>query len=68
AQIHAFSDDQPGHMWVGAQSSGDSLLLRFSDDGRGMPEEVAAHAFDPFFTTKRGSGGSGLGLHVVHNL
>ena len=68
AQIHAFSEDQPGHMWVGAQSSGDSLLLRFSDDGRGMPEEVAAHAFDPFFTTKRGSGGSGLGLHVVHNL
>ncbi|MGE4069962.1 MAG: two-component regulator propeller domain-containing protein [Lysobacterales bacterium] len=68
AQIHAFSEDQPGHMWIGAQSSGESLLLRFSDDGRGMTEEVAAHAFDPFFTTRRGSGGSGLGLHVVHNL
>jgi signal transduction histidine kinase/ligand-binding sensor domain-containing protein len=68
AQMHAFSEDKPGHMWVGAQSSGEALLLRFSDDGRGMPEEVAAHAFDPFFTTKRGSGGSGLGLHVVHNL
>lgn len=68
AQMHAFAEGQAGHMWIGAQTQGEQVLLRFSDDGRGMQDDIAAHAFDPFFTTRRGSGGSGLGLHVVHNL
>ena len=30
-----------------------------------VPQELV---FDPFFTTRLGKGGSGLGLHIVHNL
>jgi signal transduction histidine kinase/ligand-binding sensor domain-containing protein len=48
--------------------SGGWVELCFRDDGVGMSPAVAARAFDPFFTTRRGQGGSGLGLHVVHNL
>jgi two-component system nitrogen regulation sensor histidine kinase GlnL len=33
------------------------------DNGRGVPEDIAAHLFDPFVTTK--SSGSGLGLALV---
>ncbi|MBL8242596.1 MAG: hypothetical protein JNL89_00305, partial [Rhodanobacteraceae bacterium] len=68
AIIHAFTPERPGRMRVAARVEDDQLELSFSDDGRGMEASVAARAFDPFFTTRRGSGGSGLGLHVVHNL
>ena len=68
AIIHAFTPERPGRMRIVARVEGDQLELCFRDDGRGMEASVAARAFDPFFTTRRGSGGSGLGLHVVHNL
>jgi len=44
------------------------VSLRYTDDGRGMTDEVKAQAFQPFFTTGRAGGGSGLGLHIVHSL
>jgi ligand-binding sensor domain-containing protein/signal transduction histidine kinase len=66
--LHAFAEEQGGLMRISADREGDLLVLRYRDDGRGMTDAVAAHAFDPFFTTRRGSGGSGLGLHVVFNL
>ena len=42
--------------------------LTYTDDGKGIPAAVLGRVFDPFFTTRRGSGGSGLGLHIVYNL
>lgn len=41
-------------------------VIAFSDDGRGMSEDVARRAFQPMFTTK--GGGSGLGLTTVRIL
>jgi signal transduction histidine kinase len=45
----------------------DTIRLIYSDDGQGIPPELQSKVFDPFFTTQRGSGGSGLGLHIVYN-
>ena len=43
------------------------LQMVYRDDGRGMEEETLSRLFEPFFTTKPGSGGSGLGMHIVYN-
>jgi len=68
ALVHAFDGRETGHMTVAARIDGNELELRFTDDGNGMPADIAARAFDPFFTTRRSAGGSGLGLHLVYNL
>jgi signal transduction histidine kinase/cell division protein FtsB len=41
------------------------VVLTFSDNGIGMPEEVVSHAFEPLFTTKAQGVGTGLGLAQV---
>jgi signal transduction histidine kinase len=40
------------------------LLVRFRDNGAGIPKEVIPFIFDPFYTTKEPGKGTGLGLSV----
>ncbi|MGR9051395.1 MAG: sensor histidine kinase [Gammaproteobacteria bacterium] len=65
---HAFADRDHGVMTVSAEQRGDKVLLKFRDDGVGMPSDIVNRIFDPFFTTKLGQGGSGLGMSIVYNL
>lgn len=43
------------------------IKLQVQDDGQGIPASLLPRIFDPFVTTRLGSGGSGLGLHIVFN-
>ena len=69
ALIHGFEGRPSGSVSVSCAAAGaDGVELCIEDDGRGMDESVRRRIFDPFFTTKLGTGGSGLGMHIVHNI
>ena len=44
------------------------VSLTITDNGTGIPEDVADRIFDPFFTTKSPDKGSGLGLSISKSL
>lgn len=67
--VHGFERDQPGNITIRAWLEDDDMVVfEYGDDGAGMDADTLSKLFDPFFTTKRGSGGSGLGAHILYNL
>jgi len=66
---HGFAGRNGGHIKIAARRlEDDTTQLTFEDDGGGILPEHVGRIFDPFFTTRLGAGGSGLGLHVAHNI
>lgn len=46
----------------------DFIVIRISDNGSGIKEDIMPKIFDPFFTTKPVGSGTGLGLSISHQI
>lgn len=66
--IHAYEGGEAGNIKFVIAQQDDKLIIKYTDDGKGIPKEIIGEIFNPFFTTKRNRGGTGLGLNVVYNI
>lgn len=48
--------------------SGDRLVVKIADNGKGIPEALCNRLFDLFFTTKPVGKGTGLGLSIAYQI
>jgi two-component system NtrC family sensor kinase len=67
--IHdAGKDVNTGEIKISTALAGDSVVIRISDNGCGVPPENLSRLYDPFFTTKEVGRGTGQGLAICHSI
>jgi signal transduction histidine kinase len=64
--IQSIPDSKEGKLIVSLEKKDDKAVIKFSDNGKGIPEEIRDKLFQPNFTTK--SGGMGMGLAIVESI
>jgi signal transduction histidine kinase len=57
-----------GEIRIKTYQEDDYVVVEMIDNGPGIPEEIQSRIFDPFFTTKAPGQGTGLGLHISHDI
>lgn len=60
--MEAVKDKLQPHITLSAQSDSEKILIKVSDNGSGIPAEIAEQVFVPFFSTKKNGSGIGLSL------
>jgi signal transduction histidine kinase len=61
--------DGAGEITIGiTKTDAGGVRVLICDSGPGIPPDVLPRLFEPFFTTKPPGVGTGLGLHLSHNI
>jgi signal transduction histidine kinase len=57
-----------GEITLRTYEENDQVIVEISDNGPGIPKDIQSRIFEPFFTTKPPGQGTGLGLHISHDI
>jgi len=57
-----------GEIRIQTYEEDNRVIIEITDNGPGIPEEIQSRIFEPFFTTKAPGHGTGLGLHISHDI
>jgi signal transduction histidine kinase len=57
-----------GELTIKTYAANEHIVVEIMDNGHGVPEEIQTRIFEPFFTTKAPGQGTGLGLHISHDI
>jgi signal transduction histidine kinase len=63
--------NEPGYeptVSVSTIKDGNTIRIKVSDNGTGIPQKVLDKIFQPFFTTKPTGQGTGLGLSLSYDI
>jgi signal transduction histidine kinase len=58
----------PGRILIESFEDQGAVVVRFTDNGPGIPEDLRERIFDPFFTTKPVGQGTGQGLAISRDV
>jgi len=57
-----------GEIMIKTYEEDHHIVIEIADNGPGIPEDIQSRIFEPFFTTKAPGQGTGLGLHISHDI
>ena len=57
-----------GEIKIKTYEEDNRVIVEITDNGPGIPEDIQSRIFEPFFTTKSPGHGTGLGLHISHDI
>jgi signal transduction histidine kinase len=57
-----------GEICLRTYAEDNHVIVEITDNGPGIPEAIRSRIFEPFFTTKSPGKGTGLGLHISHDI
>lgn len=60
--------DGHGEIILRTRVEDNRVVVEIIDNGPGIPDDIQERIFEPFFTTKPPGSGTGLGLHISHDI
>ena len=57
-----------GKITISTEGKDKNIIIKVSDTGNGIPDDIISNIFNPFFTTKPVGKGTGLGLSISYGI